>query len=74
MLTLSLSLNDVYEYSATEVKKSVVGTGHADKDQVAMMVKTLLPKCDATKADANDALAVAICHPFFRDDVRGCGF
>jgi len=50
------------EYSANKVKKSVVGAGHAGKDQVEMMVKTLLPGCqDATK-DAADALAVAICH------------
>ena len=62
MLTLSLSGLSVYEYSATEVKKSVVGNGHADKAQVAMMVKTLLPTSNAVKADAADALAVAICH------------
>lgn len=50
------------EYSANKVKKSVVGAGHAGKDQVEMMIKTLLPNCkDATK-DAADALAVAICH------------
>ncbi len=61
LLSLSLASLPVYEYSATMVKKSVVGSGHADKNQVAMMVKTLLPKSDA-KADAADALAVAICH------------
>lgn len=50
------------EYSANKVKKAVVGAGHAKKDQVEIMVKTLLPNClDATK-DAADALAVAICH------------
>jgi crossover junction endodeoxyribonuclease RuvC len=41
LLALSLASLPVYEYSATMVKKSVVGTGHADKNQVAMMVKTL---------------------------------
>lgn len=51
----------VHEYSANLVKKSVVGVGHADKAQVEMMVRRLLPGCDAT-ADAADALAVAICH------------
>lgn len=62
MLTLSLAQLPVFEYSATSVKKSVVGTGHADKKQVAMMVKTLLPASTARKADAADALAVAITH------------
>jgi len=51
----------VFEYAANLVKKSVVGAGHADKNQVAMMVKRLLPGSDAV-ADAADALAVAICH------------
>jgi crossover junction endodeoxyribonuclease RuvC len=66
LLTLSMQGLPVYEYSATLVKKSVVGSGHADKAQVEMMVKTLLPACRAsgviTAADAADALAVAICH------------
>jgi crossover junction endodeoxyribonuclease RuvC len=51
----------VHEYSANLVKKSVVGVGHAEKAQVEMMVRRLLPGCEAT-ADAADALAVAICH------------
>jgi len=55
----------VFEYSANLVKKSVVGTGHADKSQVAMMVGRLLPGVVAT-ADAADALAVAICHAHHR--------
>ncbi len=44
------------------VKKSVVGTGHARKEQVAMMVARLLPGCQLASPDAADALAVAICH------------
>jgi len=52
----------VAEYSANLVKKSVVGAGHADKAQVQMMVRRLLPGCTTMKADAADALAVAICH------------
>jgi crossover junction endodeoxyribonuclease RuvC len=52
----------VAEYSPNMVKKSVVGVGHADKGQVALMVRRLLPGCAITKADAADALAVAICH------------
>ncbi len=53
---------DVAEYSANLVKKTVVGAGHAEKAQVAMMVKVLLPRSEAVSADAADALAVAICH------------
>ena len=55
----------VYEYAANLVKKSVVGAGHADKRQVAMMVGRLLPGVVAT-ADAADALAIAICHAHHR--------
>lgn len=66
LLTLSLSGLAVCEYSANMVKKSVVGAGHADKKQVSMMVKMLLPTSDAKQADAADALAVAICHAHHR--------
>jgi crossover junction endodeoxyribonuclease RuvC len=59
----------VFEYAATLVKKSVVGTGHAEKTQIAMMVGRLLPGVDAT-ADAADALAVAICHAHHRATAR----
>jgi crossover junction endodeoxyribonuclease RuvC len=51
----------VFEYATNLVKKSVVGVGHADKTQVQMMVKRLLPGA-TSGADACDALAVAICH------------
>jgi len=51
----------VFEYATNLVKKSVVGVGHADKTQVQMMVKRLLPGA-SSGADACDALAVAICH------------
>jgi len=66
LLTLSLSGLPVYEYSANLVKKTVVGAGHADKKQVSMMVKMLLPASNAKQADAADALAVAICHAHHR--------
>ena len=59
----------VFEYSTNLVKKSVVGTGHADKNQVAMMVGRLLPGVDA-RQDAADALAVAICHAHHRATAR----
>lgn len=62
LLSLCLANLPVFEYSATMVKKSVVGKGHADKHQVGMMVQTLLPKSKADNADSADALAVAICH------------
>lgn len=52
----------VGEYPANLVKKSVVGTGHASKEQIQMMVSTLLPGITLNGADAADALAVAICH------------
>ncbi len=52
----------VSEYAANLVKKSVVGSGHADKNQISTMVKILLPKSGAGGADEADALAVAICH------------
>ncbi len=52
----------VAEYLPMIVKKAVVGTGHAAKDQVAVMVRHLLPGVEIVSADAADALAVAICH------------
>jgi crossover junction endodeoxyribonuclease RuvC len=52
----------VAEYAANAVKKAVVGVGHAEKDQVQMMVQRLLPGITLAGADAADALAVAICH------------
>jgi crossover junction endodeoxyribonuclease RuvC len=55
----------VFEYAANLVKKSVVGTGHADKRQIAMMVGRLLPGV-AAAADSADALAIAICHAHHR--------
>ena len=59
----------VFEYAANLVKKSVTGAGHADKQQIAMMVGRLLPGVEAT-ADAADALAVAICHAHHRETAR----
>ena len=52
----------VAEYAANVVKKTVVGAGHADKNQIAAMVRLLLPKSNAQSADAADALAIAITH------------
>ena len=52
----------VYEYAAKSIKKAVVGTGSADKEQVQHMVKSLLKLPAAPKEDAADALAAALCH------------
>ena len=60
----------VAEYTPNMIKKSVVGAGHAAKEQVQMMVKTLLPGCLIDSPDAADALAVAICHAHHRDLVQ----
>ena len=56
----------VAEYSPNLIKKAVVGSGHADKSQIAFMVKRLLPSAGDVKADAADALAVAITHAQLR--------
>lgn len=52
----------VAEYTALQVKQSVVGNGHAQKEQVQEMVKRLLKLPAAPKPDSADALACAICH------------
>ena len=56
----------VAEYPPNLIKKTVVGSGHAAKEQIQMMVRTLLPGCAITNADAADALAAAICHAHHR--------
>jgi crossover junction endodeoxyribonuclease RuvC len=53
---------EVTEYAAKTVKRSVVGTGAAQKRQVVMMVRMLLPGSGRVVGDAADALAVALCH------------
>ena len=62
MLACALAGLSVAEYAPNQVKKTVVGAGHAQKEQVQAMIKILLPKSDASNADAADALAVAITH------------
>ena len=52
----------VAEYAPNLVKKTVVGSGHAEKQQIQAMVKILLPKATPGSADSADALAIAICH------------
>jgi crossover junction endodeoxyribonuclease RuvC len=60
----------VSEYAARVVKKAVVGGGAAGKDQIAFMVRRLLPMAGQASADAADALAVAITHAHFRRGLR----
>jgi crossover junction endodeoxyribonuclease RuvC len=62
LLAPALAGLSVAEYSPNKIKKSVVGAGHADKTQVGVMVRHLLPGCEPVDADSTDALAVAICH------------
>ena len=66
LLAPSLAGLDVAEYAAKMVKRSVVGNGNAEKAQVAHMVARLLPGAVLRRADAADALAVAICHAHHR--------
>ena len=66
LLAPALAGIPVSEYGAMAVKQAVVGTGAAQKDQVGMMVRRLLPGALAKRADAADALAVAICHAHHR--------
>lgn len=56
----------VEEYAANKIKKSVTGSGHAAKQQIGMMIKTLLPSCGTISEDEADALAVAITHAHYR--------
>ncbi len=59
----------VAEYSARQIKQSVVGTGAADKSQVQHMVKSILKLPGTPQADAADALAVALCHAHSHDSL-----
>ena len=52
----------VAEYAPATIKKAIVGSGAADKTQIAFMVRRLLPTAGDMTADAADALGVALCH------------
>ena len=56
----------ITEYQPNLIKKSVVGAGHAEKNQIHMMIGILLPKADPKTMDAADALAIAITHAHHR--------
>lgn len=66
MMTPAMFGIAVAEYAPNQVKKTVVGAGHADKNQIQVMLKILLPKAEPKSADAADALAVAITHAHHR--------
>ena len=60
----------VAEYAPNAVKKAVVGSGHGDKRQIQLMVRTLLPRAQFDSEHSADALAIAICHAHSRKSVR----
>jgi len=64
---------DVAEYATRLVKKALVGTGAAEKDQVRAMVERLMPGVKIKSTDAADALAVAICHAHHMASARALG-
>jgi crossover junction endodeoxyribonuclease RuvC len=66
LMTPALRGLPVGEYAANLIKKSVVGSGHAEKGQIQMMIKILLPTASFKGADAADALAIAVCHAHHR--------
>ncbi len=62
MLSLEIKGLSPVSYQAKQVKKAVVGYGGADKIQMIRMINLLLPQAKIEKADAADAIAIAICH------------
>ncbi len=54
------------EYAPNLIKKTVTGSGHAEKTQIRAMIDYLLPKATPDTADATDALAIAIAHAHHR--------
>ena len=62
LLAPALRGMEVAEYAPNQVKKALVGVGHAEKIQIRAMVGRLMPGCLIAGADAADALGVAICH------------
>jgi len=73
LLAPSLAGLAIGEYSPRSVKKSVVGTGAAEKSQVAHMMNILMPGCGVKAGDSADALAIAVCHGH-RVNSAGAGY
>jgi crossover junction endodeoxyribonuclease RuvC len=69
LVAIANSAIPVAEYSARQVKQSVVGYGAAKKEQVQHMVRALLNLSAKPQADAADALAIAICHANSRQNL-----
>jgi crossover junction endodeoxyribonuclease RuvC len=69
MLVPAMAGISVSEYAPNQVKKTVVGAGHADKNQIRVMLGVLLPKAQPATLDAADALAIAITHAHHRQSV-----
>ena len=67
VLAATQSGGAVVEYTPTEIKRGVTGSGHAGKDQVQRMVIQLLGLTKAPAEDAADALAASLCHALRRD-------
>jgi crossover junction endodeoxyribonuclease RuvC len=65
ILTCSQMGIPVFEYTPLEIKQAVVGYGRAEKSQVQTMVRAILKIPETIRADAADALAIAICHANF---------
>ena len=64
LLALAKKKLKCFEYAPNQIKKSIVGQGHADKDQIATMVTMLLSKKIEGTSDVSDALAIAITHAY----------
>jgi crossover junction endodeoxyribonuclease RuvC len=60
---------DIAEYTATQVKQAIAGSGGADKEQVQLMVMHLLKMVQKPQIDASDALAIALCHAHHRQSL-----
>ncbi|MDH4562195.1 crossover junction endodeoxyribonuclease RuvC [Pseudomonas sp. BN411] len=60
---------EIAEYTASQVKQAIAGTGGADKQQVQMMVMHLLKLVQKPQIDASDALAIALCHAHHRQSL-----
>lgn len=61
---------DIYTYEPTLIKKTIVGRGRADKNQVAFMVGQILGQKPVWPKDASDAIAIAICHHLIRTTLK----
>lgn len=66
LVTPALAHLTVAEYAPNMVKKTVVGAGHAGKQQIRAMIGHLLPRARPESDDEADALAVAITHAHHR--------